>query len=439
MHADEIGPRAQGTPASQSEPWSASDITRSKRIVIAVNVAKLLLLATLAPPVVTGIAERASAISTPKEAAAIVATTASVGALTAIVGALLLPAISDFGRANQLARWLWVIGGTAIGSIGLVMVVMADTGEALTVGWGVAEFGYSGAMAVLRAILASALPDHRRRGAVVAVVGSYAGLLLPLVILIILPSAVWQTTFGLALLSLVTPIFFLVASRRLPVTSPRLQGDAQPRTPAQQPSRDRSPVLLLVMLLLVQLGANAVMSAFLSFHALDIENRVGDPENFPVRASVSVLIAAILGLIVVSVLLLMRPRLLKHARGVLIVGGIILAGSLVLRGASESLVLVTVAAAMSGIAVGLNSSTLLASALEAAPEHRIGRFIGVFSAAGAAGQLVGPLLGLWILNAVSTSSTQLNYPGLFLLLAVLPAAWSVALMVPGRTRDAAAA
>lgn len=421
----------------------------SKRIAIAVNAAKLLLLAALTPAVVTGIAQRASAVSSQGDAPALVAFTIAVGSLSAILGALALPALSDLGNANLLTRWVWVIACTGVGSFGLTLLAVGANQETLVIGWALAQLGYSGAMALLRTILASALPTHRRRGAVVVVVGAYAGLLIPLAVLIIAPWAIWHTTFGLTVLSLLIPAVFLVSNRKIlrrttvaaeaaadPAaarsdTPPSTDPTIDPTTDGESSGRRSSRRVTTVLLLVVQCCANIVMSAFLSFHALDIEHRfITSTEDFPVRASVGVLVAAVMGLITISVVLLKRPQFLAHVRTVIAFGGVILAASLIVRGATDSLVLAGIAAAMSGVAVGLNSSALLAAALEAAPHHRAGRFIGLFSAAGAAGQLIGPMLGLWVLTALSHGFTGMNYAALFFALASLPLLWSIAFVLP---------
>lgn len=428
----------------------------SRRIAVLVNLAKIALLAALAPPVVAGIAQRAILLGggVGLDTATIVATTVSTGSVCAVVGALGLGLLADIGRATTRSRWGWVLAGTAVGTAGLLLLALSPSLPSLIGGWAAAQFGYSGAMAVLRAVLAAALPTHRRRGAVVAVLGGYGGLLIPLGLLLAFPGGVWQTTFGLAAASLLIPAVALAGARRF--TAPhrehttaslggpwRGSGAAEASaTPASNasigasdPPRDapapRGPDpsrLPAAALLVIQCAANVVLAAFLSYHPLDLVERAAEDAHFPVRASVWVLVAAVLGLLGAAGALLARPALLADSRRLVVLAGALLAFSLVLRSASEPLPLVALAAALSGAAVGLNSSALLAGALDAPRPERRGRSLGLFSAAGALGQFVGPIAALGLLSLVTRGAGTADVAAfrvLFLLLALIPAVWAI--------------
>ena len=387
------------------------------------NLAKLLLLAALTPPAVAGIAHRATELGAGLDVAAIVAVTATIGSICAVIGALGLGALSDLHGSTLRTRWMWVFTGTGIGTVGLTVLSIGDSRFTLVAGWGVAQLGYSGAMAVLRVILATSLPRHRRRGAVVAVLGGYAGILIPLTVLLLLPGRIWETTFGLSALSLAVPMFFLIWTRRglAQLSSPGVPATTAP----EQLHRDVRPTKQLsgVTLLAIQCAAHTVMAAFLSYHPLDLADRVAADVEFPVRSSVWVLVAAIVGLIAASVTLLRHPQLLANGRRIILIGGTLLAVSLVMRAVCEPIPLVASAAILSGVAVGLNSSALLSMALETAPLRRAGRFIGAFSAAGALGQLIGPLAGLGILGITRMLEPDAGYGPLFFALALLPIVW----------------
>lgn len=429
----------------------------SRRIAILVNVAKIALLAALAPPVVAGIAQRAAFLGaaaggTGIDTAAIVAATVSTGSVCAVLGAIGFGFLADIGRTTTPARWGWVFIATGVGTVGLVLLALSPSFSSLLVGWATAQFGCSGAMAVLRAILAAALPSHRRRGAVIAVLGGYGGLLIPLGLLLVFPGSIWQTTFGLAAASLVVPAVALAGVRRVPrravmlsdrnrvdpdggspagrkrsapstQTLPREAADSGRPQPYER-GRPLSPAALIV----IQCAANVVLAAFLSYHPLDLASRAAEDAHFPVRASVWVLVAAVLGLLAAVGVLLARPVLLARSRIVVVVAGALLAASLVLRAVSEPLVMVGIAAALSGAAVGLNNSALLAGALEAPRPDRRGRSLGLFSAAGALGQFVGPMAALGVLSLAMRGASTVDAEGfrvLFLLLALVPAAWAI--------------
>ncbi|MGO1538924.1 MAG: MFS transporter [Leucobacter sp.] len=408
---------------------SSVELTRSRRTTIAVNVAKALLLAALTPPIVAGIAQRATALGSGMDAAAVVTFTATAGALCAVIGAAGLGALSDLGRPTAFTRWGWVLLGTIVGTVGLIVLSFGDFPLALTVGWGAAQLGYSGAMAVLRVILASAVPSHRRRGAVAAVLAAYVGMLIPLLILLVLPGRLWETTFSLAALSLLVPIIFLVGARSMPEHhDPDVEGTATEAAPDVPGSQRVSRTALLV----VQAAANIVMAAFLSYHPLDLAERADADEGFPVRASVWVLIAAVAGLMFASTLLMRRPELLANGQRVLVMGGGILSLSLIIRAVSEPLPLIALAAMLSGVAVGMNSSALLALALETGTPERRGKFIGMYSAAGALGQLVGPVVALGVLGVTASLAPGAGYRWVFLVLAAVPLLWATILALQSR-------
>lgn len=391
----------------------------SRRLAVYVNIAKLLLLASLAPAVIAGIAQRASHLD-PGAADGVVAMTMTIGALGAVAGALGLGTLADLGTPTVRSRWLWVLAGTGVGTAGLALLIASRSSLALAAGWAMAQLGYSGGMAVLRALLAAALPNHRRRGAVVVVLGGYAGMALPLVVLLIAPRLVWETTAGLAALSLAVPIVFLQGGR------PRGRAVADQPQPAPAPAPLAPPGRPLgrFAVLAIQASTNVVLAAFLAYHPLDLAARAGPVANVPVRASILVLGAAVLGLVAVSTALLRRPELIANGRRAVAVAGGVLAVSLALRAIAEPLPLLAVAAALSGGAVGLNNSALLAAALERAPQARHGRYLGAYSAAGALGQLTGPSLALGLLTLAAG-----EYRTMFLALALIPACWAVLLRV----------
>ncbi|UOQ60845.1 MFS transporter [Leucobacter rhizosphaerae] len=385
-------------------PMSTAGERASFRVAFFVNLAKLTLLAALTPPVAVGIAARATDIASGLEVAGIVAVTMSTGSICAIIGALLVGRIADIGSASAFRRWTLVLAATVVGTLGLVIAVTGVSPGALLVGWGIAQGGYSGAMAVLRALLATALPRHRSRGAVIMILGAYVGLALPLGVLLVAPELVWQTTFVLSLVSCAVPAMFLFFAPQRAGSGAQLGASPISESAVSAPVRRVHPALLLAS----QLCVSAVAAAYLAAHALELAARSEDGDAVPVQMAVGLLIAAIAGLVCATAALYARPRFVSHARGCILVSSLVLMVSLGLRGFAEAVAVVGVSAFVSGFAIGILNSVLLAAALEAAPPGRDGRFIGAFSASGAAGQFVGPLLGLGVVFAATAL-----VPGLF--------------------------
>lgn len=403
----------------------------SRRTAVRVNVEKLLLLAALTPFVVAGISQRATALVGGDEAARVVALTVAAGAACAVLGALGFGWLGDRGEDPGRRRWRWVIVAVLVGTAGL-FTAMIPSLPALVAGWAVAQFGYSGAMALLRTLLASTATAHRRRGSVVMVLGAYLGAFIPIVLLIALPGGIWAISAATAVLCVSYPLLVLARGAgepgRLPEAGRAGEPEASRTSPVQRRDvatggTDRRGRIPAPLLLLVQCASSAVVAAFLTYHPLDLERRLGLSGDGFVRASAVVLAAALAGLLITGVTLLLRPRVLGSARTLLICAALLLGASIGLRGIADALPLIVFAAFLSGVAVGANSSTLLVAALEAAPPDRAGRFIGAYSAAGALGQFIGPLLGLLLLGAVAGAPT--DFPLLFLGLAALPGLWAL--------------
>lgn len=432
----------------------------SRQTALLINLVKVALLAALAPPVVAGLAAKAVHFGSRVEPAAVVSVALSLGAVGAVLGAVLLGRLADVGRGSHRSRWSWVAVGSAVGTAGLVLAAASSSAATLIAGWAVAQLGYSGAMAVLRALLASTSRSHLRRGAVAVVFAAYGGLAIPLLLLLLFPGAVWETSLGLAAVALGAPLVILVcfppartgaplidsateatgadapgfAGTGADATASATASSAASASAAAEPSR----ALPMRSVLLVQCLSAAVIAAFVAYHPLDLSARM-DAGSFPTAASTWVLIAAILGLVSATALLFWFPALLASSRTILVGAGALLAVSLVVRGSSDSIVIIMAAAVLSGIAVGSNNAALLSTALESAPPARAGRFIGLFSAAGALGQFVGPLLGLAVLTlarqfpALPIPATG-SYSVVILALAALPVGWSLALALPGLER-----
>lgn len=172
---------------------------RSRALVLRVNLASLLAFAVLVPPAMIGIAQRAAEIGRPGSEAAIVALTGTAGSVCGIGGALLLGRLSDARSARVGTRWGTAALGAFVGLSGIVLMTLASAPWMLVAGWSIAEMGCSGALAVLRAMLSEALPAQRRRGATAMVILSYLGASVPLLVLLLLPDAIWSTSLVLAL------------------------------------------------------------------------------------------------------------------------------------------------------------------------------------------------------------------------------------------------
>ena len=442
---------ASGAPAVPALAGDRGAERRARRLVVGINTAKLCALAALVPPSTVGIAQRAAALDA-EAAHVIVGVVGAAGSLGAIAGALLFGRAADLGRGSLRLRWLVAAAGAATLLAGVLLTALAPTPTLLGAGWLLAECGATGAMAVLRSLLAHALPTQRRRGATVMVLIGYLGAMLPLILLLILPAAVWETAAGLALLAVIVPAAALAALRRRRATPGRARvapaADAAPRsadgaTPAEPdaaggPPGDPAPrpgrPIPWWGILLTHLASSATVSAYLAYHTLDVAARfAGGWGDGTVRAGVIVLVAALAGLLAAVLLLLARPALMSRPRALLVAAGLALAASVAARAATEHLPVLLAAVLVSGAAVGATTAVLLAAAVEGAPAARAGRRLGLYSAAAPLGQLLGPPLALGVLAAAPGD----GYRALYLVLAGPPLLWSAALLAGGLRRGAA--
>lgn len=397
------------------------------RTVFTVNLGKFVLLAALTPPVIAGIAHRATLLGEGFDTAAIVATTASLGSLSAVIGALLAGFLADVSSAQRMSRWGWTALGATVGSVGLVVLSTGGTRTLLTLGWVLAQFGYSGAMAMLRVLLADALPQHRRRGAAISVLGSYAVLLVPISFLILFPTRIWETTFGLALLGVAIPTVVFLILRKQPGTSARTAAEGL----KDEPMREETALLPRVWVLVIQFAANIVMAVYLSYHPLELAQRAGT--SIPIQSTIVVATCAVIGILLTTSVLMWKPALLTNSSRIIVIAGYMLAASFIVRVGFDPLEAVAFAALLSGAAVGLNSSALFASALDHARDKHGGKVMGMYSAAGAAGQVVGPILALgllWMLpHPRLLAEVAADYRMVFVAFAVLPFTWSTAVLL----------
>lgn len=401
---------------------------------------KLLGLACLAPPATIGIAQRADLILPPGGEATAVAVISSLGIVCAAVGAMTLARIADRHPDSPRRHWGLVLAASTLGLAGLLVLSGADSIWVLGAGWMAGQAGFSGAMAVLRTLLAFAEPLQRRRGAVMMILFSYLGAFLPIVVILLFPGSVWVTTVAFAALATAAPALLIRrAARRQPrnpdVPAPLVVGPGPGTGPGTAQLR-AATVLPLPVLLLVQFSANALFGAYVAYHALGIAERHGGTwGDDTVRLGMFVLAAALIALILTTSVLLARPALLAHPARLITAAGLLLAASVLLRAATGSMLLLVVALFGAGVAIGLNSSALFTAVLESSRADHVGRRIGVYSACGLVGQLVGPPLGLAV---ISLSAEGEGYRNMFAALAVYPAVWTFATalaVVRGRARS----
>lgn len=404
--AGELRPRdRQDAPADET-----------RMLGLRVNLAKFFLLAALVPPATVAIARRASELEGADAAAGWTAASIAVGSGSAIVGALLAGWAADLGTRSARSRWWVLFGGTALGVLALTWMSLSRSGGELAAGWGLAQAGLSGAIAVSRALLTHVPPIRRERNAVVMIAVSSVGLLVPIALLMLLPGSAWGTSICLALCAVAVAAIALVR------TSPPAAVPDRPRPSASAPETDRAaaPRMSWGAVLVLGFSSQVALSAYLTYHPLDIVARLGLGWDQATQAGTLVLAVALLGLVGASVVMLIFPRVLRRTLPLLSIAGVLLVSGLILRAMTASLALLAIAGLLSGIAIGISSTLLFTAALALTTAERAGWRLGVYSAVTGIGQLIGPSL---VLGAVIALRGAPDYSALFLLLALIPLNW----------------
>ncbi|UXW86151.1 hypothetical protein NFX31_00995 [Microbacterium azadirachtae] len=382
------------------------------------NLAKFFLLAALVPPATVAIARRASEIGGPDSAAGWTALSIAVGSGSGIAGSLLAGWAADRGRRSARSRWWVLLGGTVLGVLALAWMSFARTGGELAAGWGLAQAGLSGAIAVSRALLTHVPAVRRERSAVIMIAISSVGLLVPLGLLILLPGSAWITSICLAVCA--------VAVAAIALRRPSLPAAGASRAPTTPPARDgartATPRMSWGSVLALGFSAQVALSAYLTYHPLDVVARLGLEWDQAVRAGALVLAVALVGLVGASVVMMVFPRVLRRTLPLLSLAGALLLSGLILRAMTASLAPLMLSGLLSGIAIGISTTLLFTAALALTTSERAGWRLGVYSAVTGIGQLIGPSLALGAVIAITGTP---DYSALFLLLALIPSGWIV--------------
>ena len=119
-------------------------------------------------PVIVSMALRIAALD-PVNKGAILSQVMGMGALVALIANPLTGYFSDRTTSRFGMRRPWILGGTAVGMLGLYLVATGDL-TTITVGWLMAQAGYNAVLAGVIALLPDQVPESQR-GRVSGVLG----------------------------------------------------------------------------------------------------------------------------------------------------------------------------------------------------------------------------------------------------------------------------
>lgn len=119
-------------------------------------------------PVIVSMALRIAAID-PVNKSTILSHVMGMGALVALVANPVCGYFSDRTTSRMGMRRPWILGGTAVGVLGLYLVATGDL-TTITIGWLMAQAGYNAVLAAVIALLPDQVPESQR-GRVSGVLG----------------------------------------------------------------------------------------------------------------------------------------------------------------------------------------------------------------------------------------------------------------------------
>ncbi|MFE2425286.1 MFS transporter [Streptomyces sp. NPDC059373] len=116
--------------------------------------------AILAPAIVT-LSARIATVD-PDNSAASLSLVAGVGAVLALISAPLFGALSDRTTSRFGRRRPWIIGGVLLGSIGLLLIATSTAIPVIAFGWALAQLGINASTASITAVIPDLVPEHQR-------------------------------------------------------------------------------------------------------------------------------------------------------------------------------------------------------------------------------------------------------------------------------------
>ena len=332
-----------------------------------------------------------------------------VGALVAVVATPLAGALSDRTTSRFGRRLPWLVGGTLLGALALVVLSRQSTVVGVLFGWAAAQAFFNAAYAGLTA----EVPDHvpvEQRGTVSGWFG--------------LPQAV-GVVVGVALVTSFTTTvvagYLLIAAVIIALVVPFA---AVTRDPVLDPA-DR-PTLALTRFL-ISLG-NALGTLYLLYFLRD---KVHYEQLFPGRSAEDGVLVLILiyaaGAVATAVGGGMWSDRTGRRKPLVIVSSLVMAAGAVLLAVWPTWTASLVAAALLGIGYGVYMAvdTALVTQVLPAAAHR-GKDLGIVNIANAAPQVLAPALAAPVVAGLG------GYPMLYALTAVVTIAGAV-LVLPIRS------
>ncbi|MBP8533230.1 MFS transporter [Streptomyces sp. MK37H] len=135
----------------------------ARKFVAAYVLGQLGLWTALLTPVTVSISLKISQIA-PDTKTSSLSIVLSIGALLSMVATPIWGNLSDRTTSRFGRRRPWLAGGVLAGTVGLVIIALAQSVPLVVVGWSIAQMGFNASQAALNALLPDNVPeDHRGR------------------------------------------------------------------------------------------------------------------------------------------------------------------------------------------------------------------------------------------------------------------------------------
>ena len=357
-----------------------------------------------------------------------------IGSLAAMLVGPLVGVLSDRTRSRLGRRKPWIIAGTVVGTLALVLIAQASTIPVLILGWVLAQIGWSTVVSTLLTTQADRLPESQRGKvgglngfATMAgpVIGSAIGgsLATQPLLLFLIPGAIGVLFAALFVL------FIRESDTRVATFDHQLSANLLAKKYLYDPRRypDYSWNWLGRFLFNFGLTLNTAFTAFFFADRLGLDvTAIG---GVVAIAGLLGVLATITGAIGGGFL----SDRVRRRRVFVLTGGVAFAAGALLQAASTSLPMLLTGTFVAAIGIGIFSAVDQALLLDVLPERDTdaGRFMGINGFSTTLPQAVAPLLAPAILAIGAAES--LNYPLLYVIAAVFTVAGGLVILLRVRS------
>ncbi|MEU3652831.1 MFS transporter [Streptomyces sp. NPDC032161] len=344
-----------------------------------------------------------------------------VGALAALVSNPVWGHFSDRTRSRFGRRRPWIVGGTLLGAVSAVLMLLAPGVGWLAAAWALGQLGYNAVTAALNAMLADQVPEEQRSKAS-GVFGAFGflGIVPAMLIAALFAGDLAVITLSMPLLSVVIAVVVCAVVPDPPVPaaqeSGRGLGDVF-RAFVFNPLRAPAYSLAWIQRCVMQFGYT-IVGTFGLFYLIE---RLGMGQDDAVSlTSIATIAGAAFNTVAAFVCGYLASRRGNYGPFVLMaVTGMAL--SLLMKAFTGDLAVFWASTVIAGFALGVYYSIDLALVLRTLPAGEEGKYLGIFNLAKTIPQSVAPALAPVVLSwggPDPVSGHAQNYASLYLVAAI---------------------